>query len=109
MDQHLLNLTHSTSCEHGEMCLDDRPGHAMSLIRLRLAATDQQGWVDATVDAADEDGWVTLRPWNGGAPVRVWQHRSLTGLVAPGHPVALHTTYSVLAVGGQRFNVRQES
>jgi hypothetical protein len=108
MTEHAVR-SHLTSCEHGSMCVDDRPGHAMSLIRLRLAACDQRGWLDATVDAAGEDGWVTLRPFHGGEPVRVWQHLSLAGVVAPGHPVALNTAYSVLAVGTQRYNVLQES
>jgi len=94
-----------TVCEHGAMCIDDRPGHAMSLIRLRLAAATPSGWSDAVVRTIGADGTVELELWESGDVVRVWQHTDLSGLIAPGHPVALHGPYSVLAAGVHRFNV----
>src|SRR5438105_2951333 len=33
----------ATACERGEMCVDDRPGHAVTLMRLRLAHLDPAG------------------------------------------------------------------
>ncbi|THG28670.1 hypothetical protein [Naasia lichenicola] len=106
MAQH-TNLQHTaiTVCEHGAMCIDDRPGHAMSLVRLRLAAATPSSWSDAVVRSVSTDGSVELELWESGETVRVWQHTDISALVGPGLPVALHRTYSVLASGLHRFNV----
>jgi hypothetical protein len=100
-----LQRTAITVCEHGAMCLDDRPGHAMSMVRLRLAAATPSGWSDAVVRSVGADGTVELELWESGETARVWQHTDLVGLIAPGHPVAWHDAYSVLAAGIHRFNV----
>lgn len=95
----------TTACERGEMCVEDRPGHAVTLMRLRLAHLDPDGWTDAIVVAADPDGGVDLRSWAGGAPLRVWHHVDRSDLLTPGSPVSVHQRYGLLAVGGDRLNV----
>ncbi len=106
MAQHTnLQRTAITVCEHGAMCIDDRPGHAMSLVRLRLAAATPSGWSDAVVRSAEPDGTVELELWESGETVHLWQHTDISALLTPGLPVALHGPYSVLASGLHRFNV----
>ncbi len=95
------------TCDHGMLCVDDRPGHAMTLLRLRLSASTPRGWVDAVCVEAGEGGWVQLRLWESGEERWVWHHASLTGSLQTGDPVALHEAYSVLAVGADRLNVAQ--
>ncbi len=96
------------TCDHGMMlCSDDRPGHAMTLLRLRLASSTPRGWVDAIVAGARDGGWVQLRLWETGEERWVWNHASLTGSLKAGDPVALHEVYSVLAIGSDRVNVAQ--
>ena len=95
----------ATACERGEMCIEDRPGHAVTLMRLRLAHLDPDGWTDAVVVAADQDGTVDLRSWAGGAPLRVWHHVDRSDILTPGSPVSVHERYGLLAVGGDRLNV----
>jgi hypothetical protein len=95
----------ATACERGEMCVDDRPGHAVTLMRLRLAHLDADGWSDAVVVSAGHDGTVELRRWSGAGTVRVWHHVDRSDLLTPGSPVSLHARYGLLAVGGDRLNV----
>jgi len=95
----------ATACERGEMCVDDRPGHAVTLMRLRLAHLDPDGWRDAVVIASGHDGSVELRPWAGGETVRVWHHVDRSDILTPGSPVSVHERYGLLAVGGDRLNV----
>jgi hypothetical protein len=96
------------TCDHGMMaCADDRPGHAMTLLRLRLAASTPRGWADAVVGLIAEGGWVQLRLWETGEERWVWHHAALTGSLHEGDPVALHEVYSVLAIGLDRLNVAQ--
>ncbi len=95
------------TCDHGMLCVDDRPGHAMTLLRLRLASSTPRGWVDAVAGEVGEGGWVQLRLWETGEERWVWHHASLTGSLQQGDPVALHEAYSVLAIGSDRLNVAQ--
>jgi hypothetical protein len=95
------------TCDHGVLCVDDRPGHAMTLLRLRLAATTPRGWLDAVCLEAGDGGWVRLQLWATGEERWVWHHIGLGCSLHAGDPVALHEAYSVLAVGSDRINVAQ--
>lgn len=86
-------------------CTDDRPGHAMTMMRLRLSAVSPRGWVDAVLSDSSEDGRLELTEWRTGYVREVWHHRDLAAALPLGSPVALHAAYSVLAVGGHRYNV----
>jgi hypothetical protein len=94
-----------SACERGEMCVDDRAGHAVTLMRLRLAHLDPDGWTDAVVVAAEHDGTVVLSRWSGAGTLRVWHHVDRSDILTPGSPVSLHARYGLLAVGGDRLNV----
>jgi hypothetical protein len=94
-------------CDHGVLCVDDRPGHAMTLLRLRLATATPRGWVDAVCVESHDDGEVRLRLWETGEERRIWHHTGLAYSLHAGDPVALHEAYSVLAVGTDRINVAQ--
>ena len=93
------------ACERGEMCIDDRPGHAVTLMRLRLAHLDADGWVDALVTAAEPDGTVVLSRWSDGSALHVWHHAHRRDLLVPGAAVSVHERYGVLAAGSDRLNV----
>jgi hypothetical protein len=92
-------------CEHGAMCADDRPGHALTLMRLRLAVAGRRGWIDAIVERADADGTVALRTFARDEMIEVWHHADLGGELTPGAPVALHEAFGVLAAGSRRISV----
>jgi hypothetical protein len=94
-----------TVCEHGAMCVDDRAGHAVTLLRARLAHLAPQGWVDARVLDAHPDGVVELERWSDGEVQRIWHHVDLTDALPAGSIVALHATYGLLAAGDHRYNV----
>lgn len=94
-------------CPSGVFCMDDRPGHAMTHMRLRLASATPRGWRDAVVVDASAEGKLLLQLWDSGELRTVWHHLALKEAVGPGTPVALHPAYSVLAVGGHRFSVAQ--
>ncbi|MGN6743944.1 MAG: hypothetical protein ACTHJL_11720 [Amnibacterium sp.] len=94
-----------TVCERGAMCIDDRPGHAVTLLRMRLAHLAPAGWEDARVVGAARDGGIELERWSDGARVRVWNHIDLTADLPAGSVVALHEQYGVLAAGRDRYNV----
>lgn len=93
------------ACERGAMCIDDRPGHAVTLMHLRLAHLDQDGWADAVVVAAADDGSIELHRWSGDAPIRAWHHTDRRDLLVPGSVVSVHERYGVLAAGSHRLNV----
>lgn len=94
----------STACEHGSMCVHDRPGHSLSAIQLRLALATPSGWNDAVVLDTDSDGWITLATLDGEL-TRVWHHSDVSDVISPGEPVAVHGRYGVLASGSLRLNV----
>jgi hypothetical protein len=105
-------MTHRTrtqqapaACERGAMCIDDRPGHAVTLMRLRLAHLDADGWIDAVVTGTEADGTIGLRRWSDGGGLRVWHHEDRRDLLAPGAVVSVHERYGVLAAGSDRLNV----
>lgn len=92
-------------CDHDDICSSFAPGHALHLIQARLASATPSGWVDAVVEWADAvTGELRVRTLNGDAQT-IW-NASGAALEAPsGTPVALHSRYSVLAVGRVQFNV----
>jgi hypothetical protein len=94
-----------TVCEHGDMCVDDRAGHAVTLLRTRLAHLAPHGWVDARVLDVRPDGVLELERWSDGAELRIWNHADLTADLPAGSIVALHTAYGLLAAGDHRYNV----
>ena len=93
------------ACERGAMCIDDRPGHAVTLMHLRLAHLDQDGWADAIVVDTASDGRIELQRWSGGAAIRLWHHADRHDLLVPGSVVSVHERYGVLAAGSHRLNV----
>lgn len=93
------------ACEHGAMCIDDRPGHAVTLMHLRLAHLDEEGWVDAVVAGTDGDGSIELRRWSDGDALSAWHHVDRQDLLVPGSVVSVHERYGVLAAGTHRMNV----
>ncbi|MCU1482884.1 MAG: hypothetical protein JWQ19_3670 [Subtercola sp.] len=80
-------------------CARAEEGHSLHPMRRRLAAATPSKWADALVTAVRADGWVELVSVETGVRARVWHHESLVEALAVGEPVALHATYSVLAVG----------
>jgi hypothetical protein len=94
-----------TVCEHGVMCVDDRAGHAITLLRARLAHLASTAWEDARVLGVDADGFLELERWSDGTAVRVWHHTDLSVALPAGSVVALHGQYGVLAAGDDRYNV----
>jgi hypothetical protein len=93
------------ACEQGAMCIDDRPGHAVTLMHLRLAHLRPEGWVDAVVTGTGDDGTVELTRWSDGASLRVWHHVDRRDLLVSGSLVSVHERYGVLAAGEHRLNV----
>ncbi|MFE2773387.1 hypothetical protein [Microbacterium resistens] len=92
-------------CDRGDVCSSFAPGHALHLIQARLAAATPAAWVDAlVVDADPARGIVRLTALDGTAHT-VWNAGGAALEAAPGTPVALHTTWHVLAVGAIRYNV----
>src|SRR5262249_31784590 len=101
-----LQLTAECAFEQAEMCADNRPGHSVHLLQLRVASATRTKWTDAIVLDVHPDGWLALSPVDeGGERLRVWNHADLSRVVHVGDPVAVHTLYNVLAVGRQRFSV----
>ena len=105
-------MTHRThpqqalaACEQGAMCIDDRPGHAVTLLRLRLAHLHPEGWTDAIVEDVATDGTIALRRWADGTTAHVWHHVDRHDLLVPGSVVSVHERYGVLAAGEHRLNV----
>ena len=97
--------TATTECEHGAMCIDDRDGHAITLMRLRLAHVAADGWVDAVVVGRHIDGTVELARWADGTRFGVWHHVDRRDLLGDGTIVAVHPRYGVLAAGAPRLNL----
>ncbi|MDQ1577185.1 MAG: hypothetical protein QOH55_2335 [Microbacteriaceae bacterium] len=87
------------------MCADNRPGHGLNFIQLRIASATRSRWTDAIVHETTDQGWIALAPLAGSDIVWVWHHADLTGTIKVGDPVALHDLYNVLAAGQGRFNV----
>jgi hypothetical protein len=105
MTQHAAQQQALAACEQGAMCIDDRPGHAVTLMRLRLAHLHPEGWVDAVVTDVERDGTVVLQRWADGTTIRVWHHTNRRDLLVAGSVVSVHERYGVLAAGEHRLNV----
>jgi hypothetical protein len=99
------HTTASCAWEQADMCADNRPGHSVHVLQLRLAAATTSKWLDAIVTSVHADGWIELAPLGGGSARRVWNHEDLTRTLSAGDPVALHTLYNVLTAGRRRVNV----
>jgi len=99
------HTTASCTWEQADMCADNRPGHAVHMLQLRLAAATTSKWRDAIVVSAGQDGWIELAPVDGGETLRVWNHEDLSRVAAAGDPVAVHTRYNVLTLGSRRVSV----
>src|SRR5689334_13282433 len=93
------------ACEQGAMCIDDRPGHAVTLLHLRLAHLHPEGWSDAVVERSGHDGAIELRRWSDGSALRLWHHVDRRDLLVPGSLVSVHERYGVLAAGEHRLNI----
>jgi hypothetical protein len=105
MAHHAAQQQALAACEQGAMCIDDRPGHAVTLMHLRLAHLQPEGWVDAIVAGVEHDGTITLQRWSDGAIIRVWHHTFRADLLTAGSVVSVHERYGVLAAGEHRLNV----
>lgn len=93
----------TTGCD--AMCVDDRDGHAVTLMRLRLAHLAADGWVDAVVTGHGGDGTVHLSRWSDASPLTLWHHVDRRDLLPVGALVSVHERYRVLAAGEHRLNV----
>jgi hypothetical protein len=92
-------------CSTGGRCSSVAPGHALHLIQARLAAATPAGWTDALVASADPaSGDLVVRTLDGETHP-LWNASGAALEATVGSPVALHTTYGVLAVGRTQFNV----
>ncbi|GAB3805474.1 hypothetical protein GCM10028798_27380 [Humibacter antri] len=100
-DQH---TTAPCAWERDGMCADNRPGHGLHAVQLRLAAATPSQWQDAVVVEIRDDRWVDAVTLDG-ARVALWNHGDLADTVTAGEPVALHAVYNVLSAGPRRFNV----
>ncbi|HEV7567110.1 MAG TPA: hypothetical protein VGO31_14260 [Microbacteriaceae bacterium] len=113
-------LQHTLECACGRagMCADNRPGHGLNFIQLRIASATRSRWTDAIVHETTDNGWIALAPLASDAArdtadsdtagtdiIWVWHHADLTNTIRVGDPVALHDLYNVLAAGRGRFNV----
>ena len=93
-------------CEHGDVCSSFAPGHALHLIQARMASATPRGWADAIVETADAaSGAVSVRTLDG-EQHHLWNAGSAALEATPGTPVAVHTSYGVLAVGRVLYNVQ---
>lgn len=92
-------------CEHGDVCSSFAPGHALHLIQARLAAATRTGWADALVSVADRASGVIRVTTLDGETLSLWNAGGAALEVEPGQPVAVHTTWDVLAIGALRYNV----
>jgi hypothetical protein len=97
------------AAEFGMECARAEEGHSLHPMRKRLAAATPSKWADAIVVSVAADGWIELASVETAITVRVWHHQNLgeTALHV-GEPVALHATYSVLAVGSEWHSVLVE-
>lgn len=81
------------------------PGHALSLIQQRLASATPGKWADAVVVAVSAAGWIEVAVLADDSTLMLWNHGDHTGALRIGDPVAVHSVYDVLAVGGAKYNV----
>jgi len=92
-------------CVQGGACSSFTAGHALHLIRARLASATPSGWIDGIVETADAaTGELVVRSLDGGTRV-LWNATGAALDAAPGTPVALHEQYGVLSVGRTPYNV----
>ncbi len=96
---------HASTCpeELGMGCGTVGAGHGLHAVQRAVAAATPSAWVDAVVAGQAAGGWTRLHAVEDGRELRVWHHVPLG--VDAGEPVALHTTYHVLAAGARWSNV----
>ena len=92
-------------CDHGDVCSSFAPCHALHLIQARLAAATTAGWADALVTAVDRDARIVSVATLDGETLSLWNAGGAALEVEPGQPVAVHTTWDVLAIGALRYNI----
>jgi hypothetical protein len=81
-------------------------GHELHPIIRRAALATASHWVDAVVVSSSADGRIRLASFDDATVVERWHHADLTGVLAPGTPVAFHSVYAALAVGERLVSVR---
>ncbi|NEN05423.1 hypothetical protein G3T36_06020 [Diaminobutyricibacter tongyongensis] len=105
MTQPLDHSLQDTLLECHDGCAATAPGHGLSLIQERLASATPGKWADAVVVAVSAAGWIEVAVLADDSTHVLWNHADRTGSVSVGDPVAVHSVYDVLAVGGANFNV----
>jgi hypothetical protein len=95
----------SHECASGESCDNIAEGHALSFMQRRLASSTPTKWRDALVTDIKPDGRITVTTVDDGLVISLWHHAAATGIVTWGDPVAVHSTYHVLAAGQTWLNV----
>lgn len=109
---------HTQQCNHtgADTCANRGPGHELQPVQARVAAATSSKWVDGIVTAVSADGWIGVRLFGHAETLGasgpdaestewVWNHADLTGRLATGSPVAVHSLYNVLASGRSRISV----
>ena len=79
-------------------------GYELHPIQRLAANAATSHWRDAVVTAVGVDGWIDIVDLATDAVGSIWHYAPIA--VAVGEPVSLHTQYSVLAVGREKFSVR---
>lgn len=98
-------LQPTCEAELGMRCAHTAEGHKLHPMRRRLAAATPSRWADAIVTRVGADSRIDLLSVETGATVAVWHHENLGERISVGEPVALHTTYHVLAIGSHWLSV----
>ncbi len=105
MTQPLHHNLQDTLLECHDGCAATAPGHSLPLIQERLATATPGKWADAVVVEVSAAGWIEVAVLTDDTTQVLWNHADLTGSVGVGDPVAVHSVYDVLAVGGAKYNV----
>ena len=100
---------HDTLLECQGECAAAAPGHALSAIQERLASATPSKWADAVVVSVSKAGWIEVAVLADDSTHILWNHADRTDSVHVGDPVAVHSVYDVLAVGGAKLNVLRAS
>jgi hypothetical protein len=82
-------------------------GHSLSFMQTRLAGATSTKWRDAIVDAVSASGTISVTTLDDGQTVALWHHSNPGELLEVGEPVALHSVYHVLAIGGAWISVAE--
>ncbi len=105
MTQPLHHSLQDTLLECRDDCEATAPGHGLPLIQERLASATPGKWADAVVVAVSTAGWIEIAVLSDDDTLMLWNHADHTDSLSVGDPVAVHSVYDVLAVGGAKYNV----